>query len=94
MAQQGSVLAGPELAAGDDRGDIVTICEQLHRAGWSIGDVVLPGEGGGTVWVVLGRRGDDLMMASGATRLEAWRGALGRASAAGTSPGWSLPSRG
>jgi len=53
-----------------------------HRAaapGWSIGDVPLRGEGGWLVWVVLGRRGADLLIVSGPTHIEAWRWMLDRA---------------
>ena len=46
-----------ESSPVEDRGDAVAIIERLHRAGWSIGDVPLRGEGGGLVWIVLGRRG-------------------------------------
>jgi hypothetical protein len=43
----------------------VALVEPLQQAGWSIGDVALRGEGGGLVWIVLGRRGSDLLMVSG-----------------------------
>jgi hypothetical protein len=43
----------------------VALVEQLQQAGWSIGDVALRGAGGGLVWIVLGRRGSDLLMVSG-----------------------------
>jgi hypothetical protein len=38
-------------------------------------------------WIVLGRRGSDLLMVSGATRHEAWRWALDQAPAVGLLPG-------
>jgi hypothetical protein len=64
------------MPRAEDRGAVVALVEQLQQAGWSIGDVALRGEGGGLVWIVLGRRGLDLLMVSGATRVEAWWHAL------------------
>ena len=52
-----------------------------------VGRVALRGEGGGLVWIVLGRRGSGLLMVSGATRHEAWRWALDQAPAVGLLPG-------
>jgi hypothetical protein len=78
----------------EDRGDAVAIIEQLHRAGWSIGDVALRGEGGGLVWIVLGRCGSDLLMVSSATRPEAWRRALDQAAAVGVLRGRPRPACG
>jgi hypothetical protein len=43
----------------------VALVEPLQQTGWSIGDVALRGAGGGLVWIVLGRRGSDLLMVSG-----------------------------
>jgi hypothetical protein len=78
----GRVVGGPAVGEpAEDRGDVVALVEPLQQAGWSIGDVALRGEGGGLVWIVLGRRGSDLLMVSGATRLEAWRRALDQAAA-------------
>jgi hypothetical protein len=34
--------------------------EEVEQAGWSIGDVALRGEGGGLIWIVLGRCSADL----------------------------------
>ena len=75
------------MPRAEDRGAVVALVEQLKQAGWSLGDVALRGEGGGLVWIVLGRRGSDLLMVSGATRHEAWRGALDQAPAVGLLPG-------
>ncbi|HMB04089.1 MAG TPA: hypothetical protein VKP69_10180 [Isosphaeraceae bacterium] len=76
-----------ESSPAEDWGDVAALVEQIQQAGWSIGDVALRGEGGGLVWIVLGRRGSDLLMVSGATRHEAWRRALDQASAVGLLPG-------
>jgi hypothetical protein len=56
--------------------------------------VALRGAGGGLVWIVLGRRGSDLLMVSGATCREAWRRALDQAAAVGMLPGRPRPARG
>jgi hypothetical protein len=93
MAEQGGVMLRVESSLAEDRGEVVVIVEQLHRAGWSIGDVSLRGEGGGLVWIVLGRRGVDLLMVSGPTRLEAWRRALDQTPAVGMLPGRPRPAR-
>ena len=63
MVEQGravGILPPSESSPAEDRGEVVALVEQLQQAGWSIGDVVLRGEGGGQVWIVLGRRGSDL----------------------------------
>ena len=57
MAEQGGVMLRVGSSLAEDRGEVVVIVEQLLRAGWSIGDVSLRGEGGELVWIVLGRRG-------------------------------------
>ena len=67
-----------ESSPAEDRGNTVAIIERLHLA-WSIGDVPLRGEGGWLVWVVLGRRGADLLIVSGPTHIEAWRWMLDQA---------------
>ncbi|MGE5757169.1 MAG: hypothetical protein ACM35G_15890 [Planctomycetaceae bacterium] len=77
-----------ESSPAEDRGDVAALVEQLQQAGWSIGDVALRGEGGGLVWIVLGRCRSDLLMVSGATRYEAWRRALDQAAEVGMLPGW------
>jgi hypothetical protein len=50
----------------------------LHRAGWSVGDVVA----GGT-WIVSGANGENRIHATGATPTEAWRRACEQAADAG-----------
>jgi hypothetical protein len=97
MAEQGrevGILPPSESPPTEDRGAVVALVEQLEQAGWSIGDVALRGEGGGLVWIVLGRRGSDLLMVSGATRVEAWWHALDQAMAVGMLPGRPRPARG
>ena len=96
MAELGraeGILPRAESSPAEDRGAVVAIVEQLQQAGWSIGDVALRGEGGGLVWIVLGRRGSDLLMVSGATCREAWRRALDQAAAVGMLPGRPRPAR-
>ena len=64
MAEQGravGILPRAESSPVEDRGAVVAIVEPLQQAGWSIGDVALRGEGGGLVWIVLGRCGSDLL---------------------------------
>jgi hypothetical protein len=97
MAEQGravGTMPRAESAPAEDRGEVVALVEQLEQAGWSIGDVALRGEGGGLVWIVLGRCGSALLMVSGATRPEAWRRALDQAPAVGMLPGGPRPVRG
>jgi hypothetical protein len=94
MAEQGGVMLRVESSLAEDRGEVVVIVEQLHRAGWSIGDVSLRGEGGGLVWIVLGRCGSDLLMVSGATCVEAWQRAFDQATEIGMLPGRPWPARG
>ena len=97
MAEQGravGTMPRAESAPAEDRGNVASLVEQLQQAGWSIGDVALLGEGGGLVWIVLGRRGPDLLMVSGATRVEAWWHALDQAMAVGMLPGRPRPARG
>lgn len=55
---------------------------RLHRAGWMIGDTVFfrpPG----VAWCVYGRNGENVIVAEGRTRDEAWWDALGQARAVG-----------
>jgi hypothetical protein len=97
MVEQGravGILPPSESSPTEDRGEVVAIIEPLQQAGWSIGDVVLRGEGGRQVWIVLGRRGSDLLMVSGVTRHEAWRRALDQAAEVGMLPGQPRPTRG
>ncbi|MGE5756304.1 MAG: hypothetical protein ACM35G_11435 [Planctomycetaceae bacterium] len=82
-----------ESSPAEDQGNVAALVEPLEQAGWSIGDVALRGEGGGLIWIVLGRCGSDLLMVSGATRLEAWRRALDQAAAFGMLPGRPRPAR-
>jgi hypothetical protein len=82
-----------ESSPAEDQGDVAALVEPLQQAGWSIGDVALRGEGGGLIWIVLGRCGADLLMVSGPTRAEAWRRALDQAAAVGMLPGRPRPAR-
>jgi hypothetical protein len=50
--------------------------DHLRRAGWSVGDY-----GTATRWVVSGSNGENLIFATGATRLEAWWRACEQAAA-------------
>ena len=45
--------------------------DNLHRAGWSIGDIAFHGPAG-VVWLVWGSNGENLIRAEAATRDEAW----------------------
>jgi hypothetical protein len=97
MVEQGravGILPPSESSPTEDRGEVVALVEQLEQTGWSIGDVALRGVGGGLAWIVLGRRGSDLLVVSGATRPEAWRRALDQAPAVGLLPGGPGPVRG
>lgn len=44
----------------------------LHRAGWSIGDVVAKGLDGRPVWIVSGSNGENLIRVEGLSKVEAW----------------------
>lgn len=46
--------------------------DQLHRAGWSIGDTAFTTDAEGVKWVVSGSNGENLIRAEGSTRSEAW----------------------
>ncbi|MBV8316865.1 MAG: hypothetical protein JOZ53_18155 [Planctomycetaceae bacterium] len=91
MVEQGravGILPPSESSLTEDRGEDVALVEQLQQAGcWSIGNVVLRGEGGGLVWIVLGRRGSVLLTVSGTTRPEVWRQARDQVPAVGLLPG-------
>jgi hypothetical protein len=68
MAEQGravGTMPRAESLPAEDRGAVVALVEPLQQAGRSIGAVALRGAGGGLVWIVLGRRGSDLLMVSG-----------------------------
>ena len=56
--------------------------DDLHRAGWSIGDIAFHGSTG-VVWLVWGSNGENLIRAEGATRAEAWWRALEQVKAVG-----------
>ena len=63
--------------------------DRLHRAGWSVGEVVTSG---GSV-VVTGTNGENALKAWGATPAEAWHKACEQAAAVGmlareARPGW------
>jgi len=55
------------------------IVRRLHRAGWSIGDVVVRDAEGRTGWLVSGHNGENAIRAEGPTQAEAWRDALDQA---------------
>src|SRR5512135_2472193 len=96
MAEQGravGTMLRAESSPAEDRGNVAALVEQIEQAGWSIGDVALRGEGGGLIWIVLGRCGSDLLMVSGATCSEAWRRALDQAAEVGMLPGRPRPAR-
>jgi hypothetical protein len=66
-------------------GDVPTTDEsfaRLHRAGWSIGDAAFAGPAG-TVWLVTGTNGENLIRAEGLSRDEAWWAAVEQAVAVG-----------
>jgi hypothetical protein len=52
--------------------------DRMHRAGWSVGDVVA----GGT-WIVSGANGENLLRAAGRTQAEAWAQACEQGAAVG-----------
>jgi hypothetical protein len=56
---------------------------RLHRDGWPIGDVAFSDRAGGLTWLVWGSNGENLIRAEGATRDEAWAGAIEQARALG-----------
>jgi hypothetical protein len=56
---------------------------RLHRAGRSIGDAAFAVEGGGLVWIVSGRNGENLIRAEGPTRDGAWGRAVEQARSLG-----------
>jgi hypothetical protein len=67
-------------------GDVPTTDEsfaRLHRAGWSIGDAAFAGPAG-TVWLVTGTNGENLIRAEGPTRAAAWWAAFEQVVAGGT----------
>jgi hypothetical protein len=66
--------------------------DRLHRAGWSLGDTAFHAVGGGLVWVVSGRNGENQLRAEGAISAEAWEQAVEQARSLGMSGGIN-PSR-
>jgi hypothetical protein len=56
----------------EDYDPIADAIRQLHRAGWSIGDVAAHDGAGGMLWIVSGSNGENLIRAEGSTRAEAW----------------------
>jgi hypothetical protein len=67
------------MDATDEPDPILDAIRRLHRAGWSIGDVVFHDGAGGRTWIVSGSNGEDLIQAEGATRAEAWGRAVDQA---------------
>jgi hypothetical protein len=57
---------------------------QLHRAGWSIGDISTTG---GT-WLVIGANGENVIHAEGKTEGEAWENAVEDAISLGMMGRW------
>jgi hypothetical protein len=57
--------------------------DRLHRAGWSNGDIAARDGAGGLTWLVWGANGENLIRTEGATRDEAWAGAVEQARALG-----------
>lgn len=53
----------------------------LMREGWSIGDTAFAGPDGANVYVVYGTNGERAIRAEGASREEAWLGAVHLANA-------------
>lgn len=53
----------------------------LMREGWSVGDTAFAGPNGANVYVVYGTKGEHAIRAEGATREEAWLGAVHLANA-------------
>ena len=67
-------------------GDFDEIAEamfRIHCSGWSIGDAGFVGKAGVKTWLAIGRNGENLLRAEGATEVEAWRRALDEARALG-----------
>jgi hypothetical protein len=62
----------------------------LHRAGWSVGDVLLLTDDG-PVWLVTGANGENSIEARAATQAEAWHRAAAQARSLGM-PGRASPS--
>jgi len=75
--------------------EIDDLLNELHRAGWSLGDTAFHAVGGGLVWVVSGTNGENQIRAEGATSAEAWRGAIEQARSLGmldgVRPGEPMP---
>jgi hypothetical protein len=46
------------MSQADDYDPIADAFRQLHRAGWSIGDVGLHDRAGGLLWIVTGSNGE------------------------------------
>ena len=80
----------------DGLDEVVSAVARLHRAGWSIGDVVFQGDDRKPRWLVSGSNGDNLIRAEGSTPDEAWAVAEDQARSLGmirltpreASPGW------
>ena len=66
-------------AAAREEAGAAEMMARLHAAGWCVGDSASEAEDGGHLWVVIGRSGNHVLRAEGATQVEAWRAALGQA---------------
>jgi hypothetical protein len=71
------------MSQTDEPDAVADAFHQLHRAGWSIGDVAFHDGVGGCVWIVSGSHGENLIQAEGETRAEAWARAVEQARSLG-----------
>jgi hypothetical protein len=79
----------------DHRGESIDlIMDQLHAAGWSIGDTAFVTEAGALVWLVSGRNGENVIRAEGPTQAAAWLITCDQARAGGMLAGWRCRSLG
>jgi hypothetical protein len=74
-------LGYQKKVSGRDEASAAEMMGRLHAAGWCVGDSVSVSEDGGHLWVVAGRSGKHVLRAEGASQIEAWRAALGQATA-------------
>lgn len=71
------------MGTTEDYDPIADALRQLHRAGWSVGDVAAGDGAGALVWFVFGSNGENLIRAEGATRSGAWARAIDQARSLG-----------
>ena len=64
-------------------GLIVDAIGSLHRAGWTISSTAFATTDGGSVWVVSGHNGENLIRADAETEAEAWHRAVDQARSVG-----------